>query len=239
VAGAILAWLEGAPWWQLGGAFLLENAFLLLAAVVIGEWLAGRLRLARASGPAHEVTWREWRLAGLNVLLNTAITLLGCWLWRQGIIRFRRDTGIGAWLDVLVLLLAMDLAMYLLHRLAHLPGLYALAHETHHRYEAPRPLTLFLLNPIENLAFGVLWLAAIAVYESSWLGMMVYLALNLASGTIGHLGVDVLPEEWRAPAAASILAGSRFHGRHHADRETNFGFYTVLWDRLLGTCAGI
>ena len=33
-------------------------------------------------------------------------------------------------------------------------------------------MTLFALNPFENLGFGLLWLAVISVYPASWLGMV-------------------------------------------------------------------
>jgi lathosterol oxidase len=31
------------------------------------------------------------------------------------------------------------------------------------------------------------------------------------------------------------LGTSTFDAQHHARRETNFGFYTLLWDRLFRT----
>ena len=62
-----------------------------------------------------------------------------------------RDIGWYAWLDVLILLLIMEFAMYVLHRVVHLPWFYPI-HHLHHRYERPRPLDLFVLHPLENLS---------------------------------------------------------------------------------------
>ena len=31
------------------------------------------------------------------------------------------------------------------------------------------------------------------------------------------------------------IGGSTFHARHHQDLRCNFGFYTLIWDRLFGT----
>lgn len=108
-------------------------------------------------------------------------------------------------------------------------------HRLHHEYDRPRPLTLFILNPVENLSFGALWLIVIVVYPASWLGMSIYLTLNVLFGTVGHLGVEPLPSWWGRVPALRNLAGSTFHARHHQDLGCNFGFYTLLWDRLFGT----
>jgi sterol desaturase/sphingolipid hydroxylase (fatty acid hydroxylase superfamily) len=232
---AITDWLLRAPWWQVVPALLVENVVVLGVALAFGLWLVRRYAHRRVALPPRSLTRVEVAITASTVLLNTAVTLVGLVLWRLGVIRFRTDAGWRAWLDVLVLLLMMDLAMYLLHRAAHHPMLYPWLHRLHHDYDRPRPLTLFVLNPAENLAFGLLWLTVIWAYSASWLGMSVYLVLNVLFGTVGHLGVEPVP----APAARSAvlrhLAGSTFHARHHQDLGCNFGFYTLLWDRLFGT----
>ncbi|EQA61215.1 sterol desaturase family protein [Leptospira alexanderi] len=89
-----------------------------------------------------------------------------------------------------------------------------------------------LLIPVENIGFGSLWLFVIAVYSTLWFGMSAYLFLNVAFGTIGHLGVG--PFLGRIPII-NYIAGSSFHAQHHQDMNHNFGFYSIVWDRLFGT----
>ena len=125
--------------------------------------------------------------------------------------------------------------MYLLHRIAHTRLLYSVLHRFHHKFDRPRPLTLFALNPIENLAFGALWLIVISVYDASWLGMSIYLALNVVFGAVGHLGVEPFPDEWAGRPVVKYIAGGSFHAQHHQDIEHNYGFYTLIWDRIFGT----
>jgi lathosterol oxidase len=231
----IIKWLESAAWTELLSVFLLENLAILMMVVLIGHWLIKRFSSRRVALLPEALTFSELVVALINVLLNTAITLAGLWLWRSGIIYFRDDVGLFAWLDVLVLLFLMDLLMYLLHRMAHIPLLYRLFHQFHHRYERVRPLTLFALNPLENLAFGALWLALVSIYDASWLGMSIYLMLNVYFGAIGHLGVEPFPLNWIKNPVLKNFAGGSFHAQHHQDANHNFGFYTLIWDRLLGT----
>ncbi len=89
-----------------------------------------------------------------------------------------------------------------------------------------------LLIPVENIGFGSLWLFVIAVYSTLWFGMSAYLFLNVAFGTIGHLGVG--PFLGRIPII-NYIARSSFHAQHHQDMNHNFGFYSIVWDRLFGT----
>jgi sterol desaturase/sphingolipid hydroxylase (fatty acid hydroxylase superfamily) len=94
---------------------------------------------------------------------------------------------------------------------------------------------LFVLNPAENIAFGLLWLGVISMYTFSWTGISIYLLLNVVSGTIGHLGVEPFPDSWLRWPGLRVLAGGSFHAQHHQDIEHNYGFYTLIWDRLFGT----
>lgn len=232
---ALKHWLATVSWLEATAVFFLEN--LLIFALVV--WLGGRLSRAFRARPVTEapepLSRAEILLGATNVLVNTAITLAGWQLWRHGLIRFREDVGAFALADVVVILIAMDAVMYALHRLAHVAPLYPLFHRLHHRYERVRPITLFALHPVENLAFGSLWLVVVFVYPASWLGMSTYLALNVAFGAIGHLGVEPLPERWASLPFVRHVAGSSFHAQHHDDGRHNFGFYTLIWDRMFGT----
>ena len=59
--------------------------------------------------------------------------------------------------------------------------------------------------------------------------------VSIGSGIVGHLGVEPLPDWWtRVPLVRSVTGGS-FHARHHQDVTCNYGFYTLIWDRLFGS----
>jgi len=92
-------------------------------------------------------------------------------------------------------------------------------HRTHHLYENPRPLTLFVLNPFEVLGFGAL------------AGCADHLSLRRA----GHLSVEPMPRRWIKTSLARYISTSTFHAEHHLDKDHNYGFYTLIWDRLFGT----
>lgn len=219
----------------LGLLFLIENLLIFLMALIAGKILLQWYAKRRVCIEPAAIERREVVLAISTIFFNTAITIFGLWLWRIGIIQFRVDIGWWAWLDIIVLIIVMDFAMYFLHRIAHWPIFFPILHRTHHIYENPRPLSLFVLNPIEALSFGGLWLVVISVYHASWFGMSTYLMLNVVFGTIGHLGVEPCPDRWKDLPIIKFISTSTFHAQHHRDLKHNYGFYTLLWDRLFGT----
>ena len=223
-------------WWQAAAWLLLINVGVFVLSLAAGEVLVRLFTDRRVAAPPDPLDRWEVIWATVCVVLNGGVAFAGWLLWRAGVIVVRRETA--AWrvaLDVLILLVAMDFLMYVFHRLAHHRWVFRIVHSTHHRYDKPRPLNLFVLNPFEVLGFGALWLAVIAAYPTTWAGMLIYLALNLAFGTLGHLGVEPFPKAVARLPLLRHLGSSTFHADHHQDRHVNFGFYTDVWDRLFGT----
>lgn len=231
----LLHWLRTLPLWKAALGLLLQNFLVFALALLSGHLFVRLFRKRRVSPLPGPITRKEILLSILTVALNTVVTIIGWHLWRTGVVRFREDVGLWSLLDVFILFFVMDFAMYLLHRMAHHPILFPLLHRTHHDYENPRPLTLFVLNPVETLSFGSLWLIVIFLYSFSWIGMSVYLILNVVFGTIGHLGVEPFPRSWQRIPVLHFISTSLFHAQHHRDMDHNYGFYTTLWDKLFRT----
>jgi len=92
-----------------------------------------------------------------------------------------------------------------------------------------------VLHPFEVLGFGALLIAVIWASHASQAAIPIYPTFNLIFGLIGHLGVEPAPPSWLYVPVLRAISTSTFHAEHHHDREHNFGFYTVIWDRLFGT----
>jgi lathosterol oxidase len=229
---AAMSWPQAVAWLT---AINVAMFFLSLAA---GEVLVRLYRSRPVTPPPKPLERAEVVLAAACVVLNGGVAVAGWFLWRAGIIHVRLGVGWRVPIDAVVLLVAMDLAMYVFHRLAHHRWLYGPLHSVHHRYDNPRPLNLFVLNPAEVLGFGTLWLLVLIVYPATWFGILAYLALNLIFGTLGHLGVEPFPAWWNRLPLARHLGSSTFHADHHQDGGVNYGFYSTIWDRLFRTLGG-
>ena len=215
-------------------AWLLVQNILQLALCVGGGLLVVHFFTdRRIYQPPQKLTQQEVWLATCCVLSNSSVAFTGWLMWKAGFIKIRNYTDpFMMVIDVIVLLLLMDFLMYVCHRVVHVPGIYEQVHLTHHKFDMTRPLTLFVLSPMEVLGFGFLWLLVLSFYHASWCAIVVYLLLNAAFGALGHVGVEPFPAAWLKIPLLGHFTTSTFHAQHHKDVGTNFGFYTDVWDRL-------
>jgi len=181
------------------------------------------------------VTRGDLWLAGTAVVLNSAVAVVGWLLWKAGWIQITHPAWWRTLLDLLVFVGTMDLGMYLSHRLAHHPWLYARVHARHHTHESVNPISLFVLHPFEVLGFGGLMITVLVLLPLSGIAVLAYLTLNVLFGTLGHAGVEPFPAAWSRLPLLRDVGSSSFHAAHHRAPGTNFGFYTTVWDRLFGT----
>lgn len=230
----MLDWLWRLDFVSVSAVFLVLNVMIfggaLAAGYVIGRFFPG--------GKTYhgKVTATELILSGSTVFINSAITSAGWLLWKAGVIRLNVA---GVWWqiarDTLVLVLAMDLALYILHRIAHIPFFHKIAHYKHHEFREVRVLTLFVMSPLEALGFGTLWVFTLCFFPFTIESVAIFLNLNLFFGITAHAGVALYPEWLRRAVSAVGLTYPDFHRLHHENESANMGFYTRLWDILWGT----
>lgn len=214
--------------------FLINFTQLVLVAI-LGNWLVVKYNHRRISEIPQRISSQELFLTCSTLVINSVITILGCLLWRNDWIVIQGGTIFKMCLDMVVFVLFIDFSMYLLHRVAHIDRLFPFLHKTHHLYEDPRPITLFVLNPIETLSFGLLWLGILMAYPSSWPGVFLFMTFNLLFGMMGHLGVEPFSYNALGKWYVKLFSTSTFHAMHHKYERYNFGFYLVVWDKVFST----
>lgn len=227
--------LKTASFWQVAGFFLVANIVIFLCSVA-SCWLLGRVfgnrRIFDRWEPLRPM---ELSAAMGAILLNAAVSVAGWALWKAGFISLRESPIPAVLLDCFLMILFMDLGMYVFHRIAHHPRLYPLFHRFHHRHETTNPISLFVLHPVEVTGFGALMIVFLMGYPMTVGGLIAYLTLNVVFGTLGHSGVEPLPRSFQAVPLLRLIGTSTFHAEHHEHRQFNFGFYTLIWDKLFGT----
>jgi Delta7-sterol 5-desaturase len=228
---AVLAWAHTLPLLATVVWSVLINIVVFWAALGLGALI--RRVAGSPSLVTPTLTRTELVLASVCVLGNSVVMFAGWQLFQTGALTI--VAGVGIWrslLDALTLIAVMDLAMFATHRLAHLPIAFRHIHGVHHRHVQVRPLSLFVLHPLEVFAFGGLWICVLLGKAFSLEGMLLYLTFNTTFGVVGHLGLEPLPTRWLELPLLRNLGSSSFHARHHQDPRVNFGFYSLIWDRL-------
>ena len=221
------------PWIRLG---CFAGAFALVAlAEALLPW---RRPVARR---------RRW-IANLGVLALGAVALrvvfppattgaaIGAAIWAEaagfGLLR-----GLPGWIALPAAVLALDLAIYLQHRLFHAqPWLWRL-HRMHHADTEFDATTGLRFHPLEMLASMAIKIGVVAALGAAPVAVLVFEVLLNATSIFSHGNMKL-------PAAVDgilrrLLVTPAMHRVHHsvlrAETDSNFGFCLAWWDRIFGT----
>lgn len=222
----MLNYLLHLPTLSLWLLFLAENVAITLLVLYFGRLVQGVPNIYSA---------REWRICAMTNILNTIVTYIGFWMWKHGFIMISLEPSWVAVTDFLILFFAMDLLMFVFHFIVHKTFLFKAIHQLHHEAVNPTPIDLFILHPVEAIAFGGMWLVLLMLHSFHIYAVIIYLVVNVIFGLMGHLGMEPLPARFRNLPVVKYLGTSTFHHDHHQNVQYNFGFYTSIWDRLFGT----
>lgn len=215
---------------------LVINVFLFLLSITFFYIFSRLSNNQRLQSQRQKVTIEDTLLSLLVLVCNALVFVVGFLFWQKGMLIVQESTnGLRIIVEVVFLVLIMDFLMYVFHRIVHLPFFYKLIHLRHHHHQSTNAISLFVLHPIEALGFGSLIILVIFIYPFSYLAISIYLFVNLFWGTIGHLDKEVLPYKFSARLQSVFVGTTRFHNNHHQNPHCNYGFYTVIWDKLFGT----
>ena len=141
------------------------------------------------------------------------------------------------WLEVLLALILLDLAIYAQHVITHkIPLLWAL-HKVHHADRDIDVTTAVRFHPVE-IILSMLFKCGLVLLlgPSLWAVFVFGLALNLCA-MFNHTNV-LLPVGFDR-ILRLFLVTPDMHRVHHStlpqETDKNFGFSIALWDRIFGT----
>jgi Delta7-sterol 5-desaturase len=215
--------------------FLLANAGIFVISVTLCFWLGCKFKGKRIFARWEPIRTLELSAALASIGLNAGISVIGWLLWKAEYITIHSGSLLEAFFHFICMVIFMDFGMYVFHRLAHIPLAFALMHSFHHRHETTNPISLFVLHPVEVLGFGALMITYLLFVPIEIAGLIMYLTMNILWGTLGHSGVEPFPAKLSALPLLRIVGTSTFHAEHHEHPKYNFGFYTLIWDKLFGT----
>jgi len=236
------------PLWQAG---LFIYGFLVLRYVVLAggafllfcKWLAPKIHSVKLDPRPlkNEDAWREIRWSmltlivfSLNGVFIVAATRAG---WTQlSTAPLSELSLLSSLIAVLGLLLFHDLYFYVIHRSMHHPLLYQRFHEVHHRSLSPTPWAAFSFHPLEAVVESGVVTLMVFLFPIHVSELVAFQVISLLMNIYGHLGYDFATREYHeSHRILRWFNTTRSHQHHHRRFNTNYGLYTLLWDRILGT----
>lgn len=210
----------------------------VLAAVALWE-------LALPRRPQMHGRWRRWP-SNLGIVAVDALLLrIALPLAAVGVATIGQSAGWGllslvalpAWAEVLLAVLALDLAIYFQHVLFHyVPALWRL-HRMHHADLEFDATTGLRFHPIEILLSMAIKMAVVAGIGAPVLSVVIFEVLLNASSLFNHANARLAPAVDRL--LRWVLVTPDVHRVHHSvvpgETNSNFGFSVTWWDRIFGT----
>ncbi len=225
-------------------AFQLARYFLVAGSAFLVFWVAFRNAFAAKKIDPNPIKradiFREIRWSLLTMLIFLIPGALVLHLRREGLSQLYTDfDSHGGWswflLSLGLMFVVHDLYFYLIHRMMHHPWFYRHFHDVHHRSLNPTPWAAFSFHPLEALLeSGVIYLF-IFLIPLHVAALFIFQLLSLVMNVYGHLGYDLAPSAWASNPVLKYWNTTRNHHWHHQRFNGNYGLYTTIWDRVLGT----
>jgi Delta7-sterol 5-desaturase len=218
--------------------------YVLMAApaFAIGYVIFRRAFLARriqARTPTTAQIVRELGLSLSSSVIFAAIdvTVIICSV--KGIMRFQvLEPAPGPLVlagSVVLLLVLHDTYFYWAHRFLHWGPVFRIAHVAHHRSLNPTPFAAFSFHPIEAvIQYGFVPLIAL-VAPLHVMALLIFGLVMTALNVYGHGGIELSPRGFVRNPVGRFLLTPTHHDLHHTTVDYNYGFYSSVWDRLMGT----
>lgn len=212
--------------------------FALFAAL---EWLAPRRTRRHPQG-------RRWAT-------NAAIMMLGAVLLRvlavalpllaagaaldAGRLGWGLFNALGwpLWLEGILAILILDLAIWVQHLVTHTVPLFWRFHRVHHADGDFDVTTAIRFHPIEIGASMLLKIALVYLLGPSAVAVVVFEVLLNGTALFNHANVALPKSVDRVVRLVLVTPDMHrvHHSVHRAEHDSNFGFALSVWDRIFGT----
>ena len=220
---------------------LVRYALIATSAFGIGK-LVGKLAPFRKIQPlpftAAQIR-REVLHSLRSMLIFAAVIGLVIALARAGWTQIYLEPGargwVWFWLQIPAAIMIQDFYFYWMHRAVHDDRLYKRVHETHHLSTNPSAFAAFAFHPIEAFLEIAVIILIVMIIPMTPIAIAIYGVLGLIYNVYAHLGYEIMPRFIVKSPLGSLLNTAVHHNQHHRTYKYNFGYYTVIWDRLFGT----
>ncbi len=141
------------------------------------------------------------------------------------------------WAEVLLAVLALDLAIWAQHLITHKVPLFWRFHRVHHADRDMDVTTAIRFHPVEIAASMLLKIGLVYLLGPSAPAVVLFETLLNGTALFNHANVALPGRVDRT--VRLFLVTPDMHRVHHSvhrhEHDSNFGFALSLWDRLFGT----
>ncbi len=141
------------------------------------------------------------------------------------------------WLEVLLAIILLDMAVYWQHVLSHKIPLFWAFHKMHHADRDIDATTGIRFHPIEILASMFYKMLVVLLLGAPVLAVILFEIILNGAALFNHANIK-LPK-WLDKILRIVIVTPDMHRVHHSvhrqETDSNYGFNLSIWDRVFGS----
>ena len=134
-----------------------------------------------------------------------------------------------------IILLSYDLYFFMVHLLIHNKRLFKIIHLVHHQSKTISPFAAYSMHPIETIMLHGGLITLFFLFPIHTTHVYIWVITSLVYSSYLHLGYEVFSDRFLNSKIGRLLCTSTAHAKHHQFFNGNYGFYTLIWDKIFNT----
>ena len=139
------------------------------------------------------------------------------------------------WFAFVLMFFIHDAYFYWAHRLMHHPRLFKYFHAVHHQSVNPSPFAAYAFHPLEAFVEVGIFVFFIFCLPVHFIHLGFFFLFQIGYNVYGHSGYEFYPKGFNKGRFGKWVNTSVAHNMHHQYFKGNYGLYTMIWDRWMGT----
>jgi sterol desaturase/sphingolipid hydroxylase (fatty acid hydroxylase superfamily) len=146
------------------------------------------------------------------------------------------DYGLLYYFAIIPLILIIyDLYFFLIHLFIHNKKIFKIVHLVHHQSKTISPLAAYSMHPLEAIFQHIGLILLFFLFPIHTSHVYIWVIASLAYSSYLHLGYEIFSDKFLKSNIGKFILSSTAHNNHHKYFNCNFGFYTLIWDKLFKT----
>ena len=131
-----------------------------------------------------------------------------------------------------IMFIIYDLYFYITHRIMHHKRLFNLFHVTHHKSNKVTPLTALSMDILEAIINQGALIMLFFLFPIHTTHVNIWVVVTISYTIYLHSGVEIYPSKFLETKVGKLINTTKTHSEHHLKFKGNYGYYTLIWDKL-------
>jgi hypothetical protein len=131
-----------------------------------------------------------------------------------------------------IMFIIYDFYFYVTHRIMHHKKLFNLFHVTHHKSKDISPLTGLSMDVLEAIINQGALIMLFFLFPIHTTHVNIWVVVTISYTIYLHSGIELFSNKFLETKVGKLINTTKTHSEHHIKFKGNYGYYTLIWDKL-------